>query len=156
MASLNSVYGIASDETGWFRTGINVRAGYFLADNVAIGLTYGHKNLSKVTGEASCIGAFARYYTSNHLFFGAGFNYYTAAYSYPYYTPYPNPYPYLSQSSSSGNLTLELGAFVIIGKHFSLEPALSVVLGHLAEYSDSPFRINLGLSYYFNRKLHKP
>lgn len=109
-------------------TQINFKTGYFLAENLTLGLNFNYTAFgsSSTTG----LGAFGRYYPGGKFFAGLG---------------------YLSRSSTGttgkGEFSLEAGYALFINKSIAVEPSLNYLSGD----GYSTFGLNVGFGVYLNR-----
>jgi hypothetical protein len=111
---------------------LNVKGGYFIIDNLALGLNIGYNKFSEADDATTIFGLFGRYYINGKIFVGAGFN-----------------------SAKQGDLSitqipLELGYAAFITDNIAIEPAInySMISG---DYEGSQFGLNVGFTLYLNR-----
>jgi len=107
----------------------NLKGGYFVAENIALGLNFGYQSIS--SSSLTTIGVFGRYYPAGKFFVGAGYSSTKAS----------------GASSSQGQFNLEGGYVGFVGKSVAFEPAISFNSGD--GYSIIGFA--LGISVYLNR-----
>ena len=113
----------------------DVKAGYFLMDNLAAGLDFGYFNSKTGDAEAGLtnIGLFARYYFNGTFYAGAGFTSTS-----------------VKDGDSGSWINLEAGYPVWMGDNVALEPSLNYSIGGGDLYEDvSSFGLNVGFSLYF-------
>lgn len=125
---------------------INSRAGYFVANNFALGLNLGYLNVGSSGGSSSSyttIGVFVRGFVSKSVFLGGGFNS-TSITGSSSYTTYP----------------FELGLAAFITDYFAIEPSLvytasdgkgGVPILGIPSSAVSAFGLNVGFTFYLNR-----
>ena len=137
LAGASSAFGVNSynpSGTGDNTTAVNLnlKGGYFVIENLAVGLNLGYNHYS--TGNAkssnSTFGIFGRYYFMGKIFAGLGVN---AVSSDP--------------GDSSAEIPIEVGYAAFIGKNIAVEPSLNFVKGD----NVNKFGLNIGFTLYFNR-----
>lgn len=128
--SSTSVDGIDDNATSF---NIDLRGGYFVIDNLAVGLTLGYEKFKwgDLEADQTSFGLFGRYYFQGKIFAGAGF-----------------------QSVKSGDadaetfIPLEVGYAAFITDNIAIEPSLNYVIGD----GNSTFGLGVGFTLYLNRK----
>jgi hypothetical protein len=109
-------------------TQISFKTGYFLAENMVLGLNFNY--LAYAGSSTTALGAFGRYYPGGKFFVGAG---------------------YLSRSSTGtsgkGEFNAEAGYALFITRSVAVEPALNYISGD----GFSSIGLNVGFSLYLNR-----
>ncbi|MEO9871047.1 hypothetical protein [Ekhidna sp.] len=121
---------------------LDVKAGYFLIDNLAGGLNLGYSSIKQVGSEDALntteIGLFSRYYFNGTFYAGLGFDAVSAKFG-------------DGDSVSGTQINIEAGYPIFIGgETVALEPSLNYSLGggDLLEDS-STFGVNVGFFLYF-------
>jgi hypothetical protein len=114
---------------------LDLKAGYFVIDNLAVGLNFGYSKYSFGDTDASTtlFGLFGRYYVNGKIFVGAGYS-----------------SSKLEDSDASNSLPLEAGYEAFITDNIALEPSVSYSIG-LGDNESNTFGLNLGFALYFNR-----
>ena len=114
---------------------LDLKTGYFLVDNFALGVKFGYSKYSYGDNDGSntVIGLFGRYYVNGKIFAGAG---------------YSSTKP--DNSDALNSMSLELGYAAFITNNIALEPSISYVKG-LGDNDSNRFGLNLGFALYFNR-----
>ncbi|MFM7851627.1 MAG: hypothetical protein ACKO96_06820 [Flammeovirgaceae bacterium] len=111
---------------------ISVQGGYFLVDNLMIGLDL---SATSSHGTSVQVGAFTRYYPQGKFFLGAGFS--TTSFS--------------TGNNNLNQMGLEGGYVAFITKNISVEPALVYTKG-FGDYSNfGNFGLRIGFGLYLNR-----
>lgn len=134
LAGSSSLNGIQQDKDSGDDVTFNlsVKGGYFLINNLAVGL---NASLDKPFGtntKTIGIGPFARYYVGGRFFLGAGFtSYSTGDYSYSV-------------------IPVEVGYALFLADIVALEPSL-FYSKYGGDAEGSLFGLNLGISIYFGR-----
>ena len=112
---------------------LGLRGGYFIMDNLALGLTAGYFKNSEIDDAATAFGAFGRYYVNGKILLGAGFT---------------------SQKFgdfSSSAISLEAGYAIFANEAVAIEPTLNYsMFGGDAE--GAAFGLNVGISVFLGRK----
>lgn len=108
---------------------LGVKAGYFLAQNFALGVNFGHTSIENTS--LTTIGGFGRYYPGGKFFLGAGYG---------------------STSTSLGDanygvFSAEAGYAAFVGRAVAFEPAITFHSGE--NYTTLGF--GLGINVYLNR-----
>lgn len=137
--SSTSVDGV-DDNTSNFN--LNARGGYFVIDNLAVGLNLGFNNAKQGDNKSTTtsIGLFGRYYVNGTFFLGAGFDSTKAK---------------VETAAGSGDVSgswirLEGGYPVWLNDNIAVEPALNYNIGG-GDANDgvSQFGLAVGFSLYF-------
>lgn len=131
---------------------ISSRAGYFAAENLAVG---GHLGIASFSQSSTVTtvtaGAFVRYYAGGNFLLGGGISYLNTSASASGF----------SISTSGVAFPFEAGYAAFVGRNFAIEPAITYVVSNKdtgLEYNGqsvgatSLFRISLGFSLYLNRE----
>lgn len=128
--SSTSYDGIDDKETQF---DLSVGAGYFLIDNLALGLNLGYSSykFGDVDRSVTSFGLFGRYYIQGKIFAGAGF---------------ASIKP--EGGDSSTIIPLEVGYAAFITDNIAIEPALNYIIGD----GSSTFGLGVGFNLYLNRK----
>lgn len=117
---------------------VNVKAGYFVIDNLAVGLLVGYNKLNFNADGAdspdatTAIGLFGRYYVNGNVLLGANF-----------------------ASAKSGDLSgtqigLEAGYAIFLNNAVAIEPALNYnIFG--GDLEGAQFGLNVGISVFLGR-----
>lgn len=110
-------------------TVVGVKAGYFFAQNFALGVNFGHTSISNTS--LTTIGGFGRYYPGGGFFLGAGYG---------------------STSTSLGNanygaFSAEAGYAAFVSRVVAFEPAVIFTSGE--NYTTIGFGV--GINVYLNR-----
>jgi len=116
------------DASGYTILNVNLKGGYFLINNLALGLNVGYTKIDDYS--ETSIGAFGRYYIAGKFFAGAGFT-----------SIKPD------DGDSVTEIPIELGFAGFVTENIAIEPAVSYSKGDGYER----FGLNLGLTLYFNR-----
>jgi hypothetical protein len=124
--SFNSVKPDGGDSYSIFDLGL--KGGYFVADNVTVGLNLGYQKLDDFT--FSTFGLFGRYYYQGKFFGGAGFN----------------VIKYENQDSQT-SIPFEVGYAAFLNKNIAIEPSLNLSISD----SNNIFGLRVGFSLYLNR-----
>lgn len=114
---------------------LDVKAGYFVIDNLAVGLNFGYNKFSQGDSDASTtlFGLFGRYYVNGKIFVGAGYSSLK-----------------LEDSDASNSLPFEVGYAAFITDNIAFEPSINYAIG-LGDNESNTFGLNLGFALYFNR-----
>jgi len=128
----SSAISYSSTDNGFSTSSVflmDMKAGYFVAENLNLGLSFGYLDFDGST--LTTIGPFARYYINGGFFLGAG---------------------YESQSSGGENaslLNLEGGYPIFINDNVAIEPGITYAIG-LGDYDGlSTFAFGVGFTFYF-------
>ncbi|MDZ4715988.1 MAG: outer membrane beta-barrel protein [Cytophagales bacterium] len=131
---------------------INTKAGYFVANNVAVGLNLGYLNLSQTnTTSVTTFGVFSRFFVSKSVFLGAGFNSVSTSAG----------TGMLSVNASSSVFPFEFGFAGFISDRIAIEPSINYVVGDekggvnfngLPIGAKSSIGFSLGITLYLNRR----
>lgn len=127
--SSTSIDGVDDNSTSF---NIGLKGGYFVIDNLAVGLTfeYQKEKFGDSEFDATGFGLFGRYYVNGKIFAGAGF-----------------------QSIKFGDadaetfIPLEVGYAAFITDNIAVEPSLNYVIGD----GNSTFGLGVGFTLYLNR-----
>ena len=126
----------------WNNFNLDVMGGYFVIENLAVGLNLGFDNTtfgdskSTVTG----FGLFGRYYVNGKIFIGAGFN-----------SNKQKDDDGLSESEFSfTTIPLEVGYAAFITDNIAIEPSLNYIL-ESGDVEGSIFGLNVGFALYLGR-----
>ena len=130
-ASSNVGYNNLSPDnsSGYTILNINAKGGYFLINNLALGLNIGYLKNEDFT--ETSIGAFGRYYLFGKFFAGAGFT-----------SIKPN------EGDAGTEIPIEIGFAGFVASNFALEPSLNYSMGDGYER----FGLNIGFTLYPGRK----
>ncbi|HRJ30604.1 MAG TPA: hypothetical protein PLV21_01565 [Cyclobacteriaceae bacterium] len=134
LAGSSNLSGIQQDEDAGDDVQFNfsTKGGYFLMDNLALGLNLSLNKPFGTNGKTFGIGPFARYYFGGKFFLGAGFT------------------SYSGDDYSYSEIPIELGYAIFLADIVALEPSLFYSkFGGDAE--GALFGLNLGISIYFGR-----
>jgi outer membrane protein len=107
---------------------LDVKVGYFVIDNLTVGLDLGYQKLDDFT--VSSFGLFSRYYYQGKIFGGVGFNF----------------LKYEDQDSET-SIPFEIGYAAFITENIAIEPAFNLSIG---ENSNS-YGLRVGFALYLNR-----
>ncbi len=115
-------------------------AGYFLMDDLTVGLILGFSNTSQgdVTFSSTIIGPFGRYYINGTFFVGAGFGIQSAS------TDSGDS----EVDTTGGSVLLEAGYPIWLNDTFAFEPSLNYAIGTGGFSSSSTFTVGVGISAY--------
>lgn len=122
---------------------IDVKGGYFVIENLAVGLNLGYSSVDlgdfgKETDTG--FGVFTRYYFNGKIFGGVGFNSVTAKFESD-----------LGDSESTISvIPIEVGYAAFIGKVVAIEPALNYSI-YGGDGEGASFGVNIGISVYLGR-----
>lgn len=111
---------------------VDVKGGYFVMDNLAIGLDLSYSKDSDDDDALVGIGPLVRYYVNGKIILGIGYNIIN--------------YGDLDGSS----LPLEVGYAAFINKAIAIEPTLNYQM-YGGDLDGSSFGVNVGISFYLNR-----
>jgi outer membrane protein len=125
----------ADESTSQFN--INAKVGYFVIDNLALGLNLGYTSV-KDLGSSTAIGAFGRYYVNGKIIIGAGFN------------SNKEKDDVSDTDFSYTTIPLEVGYAAFITDNIAIEPALGYTL-YSGDLEGSAFGLNVGFTLYLNR-----
>ena len=130
---------------------VNLKSGYFVIDNLALGLNLGLTSFSEHESQTTVIaGAFIRYYLPKNFFLGAGYNSVSTTSTGPY-----------GSSTSGYSIPFEVGYAAFITPNIAIEPSIVYVTGDdkggitysgMSTGANSAFGVNLGFTVYLNRK----
>lgn len=110
-------------------TQVNLKAGYFLAQNFVLGLNVNYQSVD--TYSVTQVGAFARFYPGGKFFLGLGYNSLSSS----------------GGSSSTGQTVLEAGYAAFVTRNIAVEPALN----YTSVSGGSILGLSVGFSLYLNR-----
>ncbi len=126
-----SIVSVKDSEDNLTQLNIELDGGYFVMDNLAVGLVSGftHTKLGDTDNSNFHIGPFARYYTNMNLFFGAGYLYSST-----------------KDSEDFGTIPVEIGYAYFFNRYLALEPAITIgIPGNNSNNFITNFGIGLGL-----------
>jgi hypothetical protein len=111
---------------------LNLKAGYFVIENLTVGLNFGydHSSTGDNSSSSTKFGIFGRYYFMGKVFAGLGVNSVSN-----------------SPGDSSAEIPIEVGYAAFITKNIAIEPSLNFVKGD----GGNTFGLNVGFSLYLNR-----
>lgn len=134
LSGLSSLNGIQQDEDSGDDVTFNlsVKGGYFLVNNLVVGLNASIDKPFGTNTKTIGIGPFARYYFGGRLFLGAGFTSYSAG------------------DFSYSVIPVELGYALFLADIVALEPSL-FYSKYGGDAEGSHFGLNMGISIYFKR-----
>ncbi|HLT71738.1 MAG TPA: outer membrane beta-barrel protein [Cyclobacteriaceae bacterium] len=115
---------------------IDLAAGYFVIENLAVGLSFGYLKVKYediIDESTTSFGLFGRYYVNGKIFVGAG---YSSSKS--------------GDSDAFGSLPLEVGYAAFITDNIAVEPSFGYELG-LGDNDTNTFGLNVGFMLYLNR-----
>jgi hypothetical protein len=114
---------------------LDLKAGYFVIDNLALGLSFGYEKYSLDDSEESLtsFGLFGRYYVNGKIFVGAGYS-----------------SSKFEDSDAANSLPFEVGYAAFITDNIAFEPSISYAIG-VGDNESNTFGLNLGFALYFNR-----
>jgi hypothetical protein len=118
---------------------LDVRGGYFVMDNLAVGLRLGYDKYKSNADGASDVdavttfGVFGRYYVQGKIMLGAGYA----------ITDYGTP--------SSSALSIEAGYAIFLNDAVAIEPALNYT-SFGSDDQGAAFGLNVGISVFLGRK----
>ncbi len=129
-ASLSGL-GLSYSSSERFRMGLDLEAGYFVADCLLLKGNIGYEH-TRFTDDVR-VGAMARYYISqNGIFMGAGAE-----------------YNHFTKSNNDVMIPVEVGYAFYLNHYLAIEPSVYYKMS-LHDFSDnSTVGLSLGLSYYF-------
>lgn len=129
-ASSNVGYNNLSPDnsSGYTILNINLKAGYFVINNLTAGLNAGYSKIDDAS--VTSVGVFARYYVAGKFFAGAG---------------YTSIKP--DGGDSATEIPIELGFAAFVSDNIAIEPSVGYSMGDGYER----FGFNIGFSLYFNR-----
>lgn len=133
-----SVDGV-DDNTSNFN--LDTRAGYFVMDNLSVGLLLGFDNTSQGDNSSTdtTIGPWARYYVGGSFFVGAAYGATSSKFE----------SGGTEIKSSGGQLIFEAGYPIFMGDNVAIEPALNYVTGSGDFDGQSAFGLGVGFMLYF-------
>ena len=111
---------------------VAARGGYFVIENLAVGLNLGLYKNSEADDALVGVGPFARYYFMGKIFAGAGVTFVSAG------------------DYSETQIPLEVGYAAFLNKVVAIEPALNFT-SYGGDASGSSFGVNVGISVYLGR-----
>jgi outer membrane protein len=111
---------------------VNVRGGYFVIENLAIGLNLGVSKWSEADDATIGVGPFARYYFAGKVFGGAGINIIKMG------------------DFSATQIPLEVGYAAFLNKVVAIEPSLNYGI-YGGDLEGAAFGVNVGISVYLGR-----
>jgi len=117
---------------------IEVKGGYFVAENVVLGLNLGYA--SEEDASATAVGVFGRYYIDGKFFLGAGVNSMTTKYD-------DDDFDFETTVST---VPLEIGYAAFINNVIAVEPAFTYTI-YGSDAEGSGIGINVGFTLYLNR-----
>lgn len=137
-ASSNAGFTSYNEDAGdYSEFSLDVKGGYFVIDNLAVGLNLGYAKVDEAS--ATKIGIFGRYYVNGKIFLGAGYN---------------------SNTLDSGvdgadkvtvsEIPLEVGYAVFLNNAIAVEPALGYSI-YGGDGEGSAFGLKIGFSLYLGR-----
>ncbi len=134
LAGSSNLSGIQQDEDlgDDVQFNLSVKGGYFLINNLAVGLNLSLNKPYGSNDKTFGIGPFARYYVAGKVFLGAG------------YTSYNN------SDFSYSQIPIELGYAIFLADIVALEPSLFYTK-YSGDAEGALFGVNLGVSIYFGR-----
>ncbi|HEX5172209.1 MAG TPA: hypothetical protein VFW11_23695 [Cyclobacteriaceae bacterium] len=114
---------------------LDLKGGYFVMDNLAVGLSLGYTKYSAgdFDGSSTTIGLFGRYYIHGKIFAGLGFSSTDS-----------------NNSDSYNSVPFEFGYAAFVTDNIALEPSLSYSIG-VGDNESNTFGLNVGFTLYFNR-----
>lgn len=138
-ASSNLGYSSASNENSDDNVNLfilDLKAGYFLIDNLAAGLSFGYTKYSgdNLDGSSTAFGLFGRYYVNGKFFLGLGYN-----------------STKVEDAEAVKSVPLEAGYAAFITDNIAIEPSLRYAIG-VGDNESNSFGLNVGFALYFNRK----
>lgn len=107
---------------------LGVKTGYFVVDNLAVGLDFGYQKIDDLS--ITNFGIFGRYYYQGKIFGGAGFN----------------VLKYEDQDSQT-SIPFEIGYAAFITENIAIEPAFHFSVGD----NTNTYGLRVGFSIYLNR-----
>ena len=115
---------------------INLGVGYFVIENLALGIELGYDKITFGDNDASSttFGLFGRYYVNGKIFLGAGYRSSKG-----------------EDSDAVNSLPLEVGYAAFITDNIAVEPSFGYALG-LGDNESNTFGLNVGFSLYLNRQ----
>jgi hypothetical protein len=115
---------------------LDVSGGYFVIDNLALGLSFGYSKYSyeDFDGSSTSFGLFGRYYVNGKVFLGLGF-----------------ASAKVEDSDAVNSIPLEVGYAAFVTDNIAIEPSLSYSLG-LGDNESNTFGLQVGFTLYFNRQ----
>jgi outer membrane scaffolding protein for murein synthesis (MipA/OmpV family) len=134
--SSNLAFGSYKPKDGDGITVINLdaKAGYFIIENLALGVNLGYAKFDDLS--ETSIGAFARYYINGKIFVGAGVN--------------TNKSDDGDTDFSYTSVPLEVGYAAFITDDIAIEPAIMYEM-QSGDQEGSAFGVNVGISFYLNK-----
>jgi hypothetical protein len=114
---------------------LNLKAGYFVIDNLAFGLNLGYDNVSQGDYDYSVtrFGLFGRYYVNGKFFMGLGYSSSKA-----------------EDAEANKSVPIEAGYAAFINDNIAIEPSLSYSVG-VGDNESNAFGLNVGFTIYLNR-----
>lgn len=134
-ASSNAGFTSYNEDAGdYSQFNIDLKGGYFVIDNLALGLNLGYTKIDDAS--QTTFGAFGRYYVNGKIFGGIGFN--------------STSVDLGGSDATVSTIPIEVGYAAFINDAIAVEPALSYsILGGDAE--GAAFGLNIGLTLYLGR-----
>ena len=120
---------------------LGTRAGYFIIDNLSLGLLLNFNNESQgdFKDTQTTIGPWARYYVGGQFFLGAAYG----------IGSNKSDNGVTETKTSGGNLLLEAGYPIFMGDNVAIEPALNYTMGMGDFDGRSSFGVGVGFMLYF-------
>jgi hypothetical protein len=115
---------------------LDLSGGYFVIDNLALGLSFGYSRYSygDFDGSSTSFGLFGRYYVNGKVFFGLGF-----------------ASSKVEESDAVNSVPLEVGYAAFVTDNIAIEPSLSYSIG-VGDNESNTFGLQVGFTLYFNRQ----
>lgn len=134
LAGSSNLSGIQQDEDSGddVMFNLSVKGGYFLMNNLTLGLNASVDKPFGTNTKTIGIGPFARYYFGGRLFLGAGYTSYSA------------------DDFSYSAIPVELGYALFVADVVAIEPSL-FYLKYGGDAEGSLFGVNIGISIFFGR-----
>lgn len=116
---------------------IDVKGGYFVIENLAVGLNLGYDKVEETS--LTTFGLFGRYYVNGSIFGGLGFNSNSLDLGIDD-----------AEKVSFTTIPLEVGYAAFIGKVVAIEPAFNYTI-YGGDAEGAAFGFNIGISVYLGR-----
>lgn len=115
---------------------LDLNGGYFVIDNLAVGLSFGYSNYSSgdFSGSTTSVGLFGRYYVQGKIFAGLGFS-----------------SIHVEDADALTSIPLEVGYAAFLTDNIAIEPSLNYGIG-MGDNSANTFGLNIGFTLYLNRQ----
>jgi outer membrane protein len=137
-ASSNAGFTSYNEDAGDFSEfNINVKGGYFVIENLAVGLNLGYTKIDEAS--ETTLGLFGRYYVNGKIFVGAGFNSTSVDFGIDGV-----------DKATYSTIPLEVGYAAFLNNVVAIEPSVGYQI-YGGDREGAAFGINVGISVYLGR-----